>query len=625
MVIIMKNFFKLITISIISVFILLFFICLTAFILPLEPIGQSQHISIYDSNDQLMYETNFTKSTDWIDQEHIPQLIKESFIAIEDKRFYYHFGFDPIRITKSLINNITNNKIVAGGSTISQQYARSLFLNNEKTLTRKLKEAFYSIQLEMKYNKETILEGYLNTLYFGHGVYGINEASSYFFNLPLDQLNIAQISILISIINAPSLYSPILNYENCLKKQHSILYTLYKSKIINKSEYEDALNYKIVISPQKNEVKLDGYYKDSVLRQLESLGYLDSKYLKNGLQVKTYYDPNVQKILQKAIFDYIKSNLQISSIIMEPYTFKVLAIAGGTDYTTSQYNRALDAKRQVASTIKPLLYYLALENGFSPSTLFLSAPTTFQINEKETYSPNNFSHSYPNTNISMINAIALSDNIYAVKTHLFLGMNTLKDGLDMFGIKIKKIVPSSALGTPLISIYDLTKIYNTFASEGYYSEPKFISLITDNQGNILYQDKNKLPRILNQDSTLILNQLLRAPYDIKNSNQVKPTMYGFEPRATTAAKSGSTDFDCLVMGFNPLYTIGIRTGFDDNSKLIEFSDKAAAKKIFKQVFNELMINKKDVWYSLTNNIYEKKVNPITGLEDSNGSTYWFRK
>lgn len=591
---------------------------------PLALDEQRESITLYDINGNIFYESNFKKQMEWTSIEEIPQHIQDAFISVEDKRFYYHVGFDPIRMLKALATNLTKGGILQGGSTITQQYAKNLFLTNEQTITRKIEEFFYAARLEMQYSKEEILEGYLNTLYFGHGVYGIKQAAQYFFEKTMDQLTNAELAMLIGIPNGPSIYSPFLSMENAKARQQLILSILEDNKIISKEEKEVALQQEIQLSKKENTASsgIEEYYIASVIQELKNIPNLHSD---QPLHIYTYYDPNVQNKLQEAIQTYVSldNELEVAAVVMQPFSGNILAIAGGKDYTISQYNRALYSQRQVGSTIKPLLYYTALQEGFTPSSTFISQPTTFKIDAYSEYAPSNYLHKYPYKEISMINAISVSDNIYAVKTHLFLGETTLHNALLDFGITQSQPTPSEALGTVNMSIVELSKIYNTFASEGLYVEPAFISKVMDSD-NVVYERKIEPKRLLRRDETLVLNQMLTSSYDLKNITSSYPTMMGNVPTFTTGVKSGTSDWDALVVGFNPEYTIGIWNGFDDNRSLDkEYFD--VGKGIYKQLFNSLYENKESVWYQPSNNIEVKYVDPISGKESSDGSPYWFIK
>lgn len=584
---------------------------------------QRKNITIYDASGNIMYESNFKKNMQWTSINDIPKFIQDSFVSVEDKRFNYHAGFDPIRIMKALGTNIVNGDILQGGSTITQQYAKNLFLTNDQTISRKISEFFYSTRLEMQYSKQDILEGYLNTIYFGHGVYGVNAASHYFFDKKLSDLSIAETAMLIGIPNGPSIYSPFLNKDNAIKRQRLILSVLEHNGQITEKQKQEALTQPLVLSENDDIQKygIDEYYIDAVIQELDNLKVDLSK----EVHVYTYYDQNTQLALNNAIVKNVDMNdeLEISSVITQPFSGNILAMAGGKDYTISQYNRATHAERQIASTIKPLLYYCALQQGFTPATQFSSEPTQFPISENEKYAPSNYNNLYPYAKISMINAIGLSDNIYAVKTHLFLGEETLHNALLDFKIEQSKPNPSQALGTVSMSALELSGIYNTFASEGLYIKPAMISHITSNNKNV-YTRKVEPKRLLQRDETLILNQLLTSTYDIRNKSYTFPSLYGFEPKVPVAVKSGTSDWDSLVAGFNPEYTLSIWTGFDDN-RLLPKEYYSVSKNIFKDTFNALYKDREAIWYQPSDGIVEKKVNPITGNDDSNGSTYWFKK
>lgn len=627
----MKYLKKLFIILILGGYSAILLLYIFAYLLPIPNIGESERVQIYDINNNIFFESNFDKNSSWINIESIPEFVKKGFVTVEDRRFYSHYGLDPIRIVKSLIVNIRKGAIEEGGSTITQQYARNLFLDQSKTIVRKLKEAFYAIQIEMHYNKHQILEGYLNTLYFGHGIYGIQNASSYYFNKELAQLTPSEIALLVGVCNAPSYYSPYLNYEQARSKQLQTLYTFYEQGLLTLKEYELEKNTELVVINHNNdEIQPDysSFYKDCVIATLSRLGFLNENSLKQGLKVYTYYTPSISHKLNKAIHANLPkdSSLQVSGIVTQPYTGNILAIQGSTDYTSNQFNRALYSSRQIASTIKPLLYYLALESGFTPASSFISQPTTFRISELESYSPTNFNETYAYDSIPMVHALSVSDNIYAVKTHLFLGTETLYNALQSMGYKDTKNIASLALGTANMSVYELNQLYTIFASEGQFVELSFIDKITDQRGNILYQNSHDAKRILQRDTTLMINQLLRAPFDILNQGYTTPSLLGLEPLVITGAKSGTSDWDSWISGFNPDYSITIWNGYDDNSPLTTSKERRISRLIYRDVFN-MLYNKVEEgpWYSITDNLKAIKINPKTGKQDPQGSIYWFKR
>lgn len=615
----MKRIIKYLSIfSFITFFSLFIFFSCAKFI-PLDFTGKQEKITIYDVNQELIFESNFNKELHWVELEDYPDLVIDLILLIEDQRFYEHLGFDPIRIIKALINNIQAQKVVEGGSTISQQMAKNLFLTNEQTLSRKFSEIFVASQMEMQYSKEDILESYLNTLYFGHGIYGFHEASRFFFDQELKDCSIAQVTMMIGVINGPAIYSPYINYDASIDKTHTLLTYLKNVGYLNEKEYISSINENINLTEEKYEKSDSSYFIQAVLDEIHHKKLDTSK----GLSIYTSYDPNVQKALTNAIKKHAsKDECETSGVILNPDNGNILALCGGKNSTTSEYIRPLYSKRQVGSTIKPLLYYKALEMGFTPSTSFMSSPTNFQVDDTTVYSPINYAQKYPYRDISMINAIAVSDNIYAMKTHLFLGMETLAEALEMFDIKADPL-PSLALGTSEMTLLQLTTIYNTFASMGIYHKPTLIQAIYQ-EDQIVYDNNQEYKEVFNMDTTIILNQMLTSTFDLKNKTVTMPTLYNVQPNVKVAAKSGTSDFDSLIVGFNPEYTVGIWSGFDDGRTLKE-EYFHISKNVFKDTFNTLYENDVYAWYPMTHNIESKIVDPISGKEALLGSEYWYIK
>lgn len=610
----MKNLFKFIFYSLLLCMSMFVFLLIYAILTPIKV--NNEQIIIYDANNEIIYQS--TQSI-IMDIEDIDPFIIESLLVVEDQYYYEHLGFDPLRIAKAFYVNLSSVDIVQGASTITQQYAKNMFLSNEQTIIRKVKEIVYALQLEMHYSKDEILEGYLNTLYYGHGIYGFSNAAMFYFNCGLNELSIEEIALLIGIPNGPSIYSPYIDIENAYNKRNQILYTMYTSNLISKEEYEIASSSTIDLDSSTYESTTNtNYYVDAVLAQIS-----EEQYTGDILHVYTYYDAYAQSCLSNAISKNINdSNLQSSGIVISPYTSNIIALQGGNDYTLSSYNRAIYSQRQIASTIKPLIYYLALCSGFTPSTTFTSTNTTFTLEDGSTYHPENYNEVYPNKEISMIQAIATSDNIYAVKSLLYIGIDSLVDALQVFNIDSESNL-SIALGCVNTNILKLSEIYNTFASEGIYNAPSFISKV-ENESSILYERELENTQLLQHDETLIINQLLTSPFDNNANDTSLITMYAHIPEFSVAAKSGTSNWDTWCVGFNPYYTVGIWNGYDD-SQAIDSDYFEMSKSIWKETFDALMIDKEDVWYYPSSNIEELQVDPTTGTFNNSSSVYWYLK
>jgi len=523
MVINMKN---VLIISISFILISCFFIASLTILIPSPALDKTNYIELYDSNGERIYTELYEYESEYVDLELLNNYTYQAFISIEDKNFYKHNGFDIKRNIKSFFVNLFSMSIKQGASTISQQYARNTLLNNKRTLSRKIKEAFYTIQIERKYTKNQILEGYLNSLYFGHGLTGIDAASKFYFGKSPYDLTIAESAMLAGICNAPSIYSPKIDFKNANTRKERVLYQMFTQNYITDKQYQTALKEKINYNFNKLPQTNLNYYIDSVINELKELNLYSKENLRKGLKVYINIDYDLTIKINDLINKYKSTNkdTQISITIMEPFSNKILYITGGFDYNESSYNRAINSSRQIGSTIKPLLYSLALSNGFSPSTLLTSEETTFNIENFGTYSPKNSNNKYANSEIDMIQAIALSDNIYALKTLLLLGSENLVKLLNKFNIDNAEALPSIALGTVNTSLLKLTSIYNTFASLGTYYTPSFINKVTNYKDDVLYINQVNSKQILNESTTIILNQMLTSTFDSSLTSYSTPTM-----------------------------------------------------------------------------------------------------
>lgn len=596
-----------------------------AFLAGKPEIGIAQSLEMMDRNNETFYVSINDSTSKWVDLDQVSPYFIDALIDTEDQYFYWHPGFDLIGIARAAIIDLKNMNLNQGASTLTQQYVKNLFLTNEKSWTRKFKEAFLTMQVETHYSKDEILEGYINTVYFGHGCYGLEEASQYYFSQSSQTLNLNQASLLAGMVNGPELYSPIKNPELAKERQGVVLNAMKDNGHINALEYEQALASPIELNVQNqvDENTTEGYYIDYVKSELAKLGFDDEKYRSQGLKVYTTLDSDLQLKLSQTVNEYLgEEQLQSAVVCVKPYTSEVLALSGGNNYQESQYNRAIHAKRQIASTVKPLLYYDALASGMDPLTTFLSEKTTFQLTNKETYSPQNFNDAYPNSEITMINALATSDNIYAVKTHLFLGTNQLAQSLESFGFANVKDNASLALGTVDASILELVGLYNTFASEGSYIEPYCITRIENRNGDVLYTHQNDAKQKLNQDLCLVMNQMMTATFDASLVGYATPTMLSFKTDRTYAAKTGSSDWDSWVVGFNPEILVGVWTGYDDMT-LFPDEQKNVAREIFRDLTSSYMEGRDEIWYQPTANLVQVPINPVNGTLDPNGTVYWF--
>ena len=601
-----------------------FIICLVN-VIELDEINKPNIIEFYDKDENLIYTLNTEYEGEYILYENINPLLIDSFIVIEDKDFFNHSGLDLIRIISAFITNIKHNTIKQGASTISQQVARILYLNNEKSIKRKLKEAYLAIYIEEHYSKEKILELYLNGLYFGDNIYGIASASFFYFNKNQNELNLSECAYLASIINSPNTYLKEEKNESSLKRKDLVLSLLYRYNYITNEEYHNALNYELnIIKENKSNINSNlKYYIDSIIHILKEKYIYNKSNLLKGMKIYT----NLDFIIFKDVINTINkhqdelNNLECSIVILEPNTSNILMIQGGKNFELSNLNRAMFSYRQVGSLIKPLLYYLGLLNDFTPLTKLESKKTTFKIKGYGEYTPKNYNDVYPNREITLLEAIGTSDNIYAVKLGLHLGSENFKKAIEFFTENEVKAVPSLFLGSNEMTLLELACMYNTFASLGNYYYPSFYNKILDFNDNEISLKGNSYKTLLLKKLVTILNQALLSPFD-KNINKTnKPTMINYIPNVKYSAKSGSTNSDSYVIGYNPNYLIAVWTGSDEGN-LISMSP---TKSIFLDLANKLSKYKEEKWYEPSKNILVKKIDPITGIESNYGSIYYIAR
>ena len=608
---ILRIFFKLLIIFI-TLFIVgnlcLYIYCLAT---PKIEISRNQSYYLYDNNEELIF-NNYS----WLELNEISNYLIDATLSTEDKYFYKHIGFDYLRIAKAMFKNITSNSLSEGASTITQQYARNLYLNYDKTWKRKLEEALLAFELEVHYTKDEILEGYLNTINYG-GVYGIENAAQYYFNKSASELNLAESSMLAGIPQSPSNNSPLTNVENAKERQNIVLKLMVDNKKISKDEASLALKTELSYIGNINDEITSGklYFKDAVLNELKSINNIPNSLLETGgIKIYTTLDNHAQNELESSIKEKNMGDLQVSAMLMDPRSGEVLALVGGNNYNTSQFNRAINAKRQVGSTMKPFLYYTALENGFTAASSFTSEKTTFKFSNNKTYTPKNYNDKYANGPLSMGAAIAYSDNVYAVKTHLFLGEDKLVSISNRLGISGKlDAIPSLALGTEEISLFDMVNSYATFANLGKKINGHFIRKIEDNKGNILYEFKEEPINILNESLVYILNEMLTYTYDKDFIDYNYPTLISLLPKITNkyAIKSGTTNTDMWIIGYNNDAVLGVWTGYDDN-RVFSSDVTSFHKDIWIEPMEGYLKDKKSDWYLAPSNIVGVLVNPITG-------------
>ena len=592
-----------------------------AYLSPKLDLKTSGSLYLYDNKNDLVYQGS--RSNEWANLKDISDNLKNAVIAVEDKNFYNHHGFDYLRIAKAMLTNIKKKSIVQGASTISQQYIKNLYLDFDKTWKRKAEEAMLTLELEVHYDKDDILEGYLNTINYGQGNMGIVNASSYYFNKKPSELTLEEAIMLAGIPKNPAGYNPVSNYEASLKRAWVVAKSMLNNGYIDEDTYNNLFKEKLEIFGQtkNNNLQMIMYYQEAVLNELSNIKKIPASLINaGGLKIYTTLDLKEQTSLENNILsNKVDDELQVASVIVDPKTGAVKALTGGMNYAKSQYNRALKSKRQVGSTMKPFLYYAALENNMTMSSSFRSEETTFNLANGKTYAPQNAGNIYASKEITMAAALALSDNIYAVKTNLFLGVDKMIDVAKRTGINANlDEVASLPLGTSEINILDYATGYTTFASGGYQKELYFIEKIEDIDGNVLYEHEDKNRLVINPNYTYILNEMMTSTTNDAYVDYTTPTALNIASTLTHkyALKTGSTNTDYWIVGYNPDRLMMMWMGYDNN-KEVNGNVRNNAKKIWALTIEESLNSINTTWYETPKNVVAIPLDAVTGKTTNN--------
>ncbi len=604
----------------------LFAICLMgvliyAKVLGPPPLMVPQSTLYYSDDGTIIGESHNGQKRYWVDLDGISPHLINATLSIEDRNFYNHNGFDYKRIAGAAFADIKAMAKVQGASTISQQFARNLYLEHEKTWKRKLIEAFYTIRLEMSYSKQEILEGYLNTIYYGNGAYGIQAASQYYFGKDTAELTLGEASMLAGIPKGPSIYSPLANLEKAKSRQEVILAAMTENNTITEKQLESAKQEKLhfVGKHQHNALVTAPYFQDAVRQMLKRELQIDERTIElGGLKVYTTLDLEQQKIAEDLIATRMTddSDIQVGFVSMDPKSGYVKALVGGRDYTESPFNRVTQAVRQPGSTLKPLLYYAALEQGFTPVTKMYSTKTSFRFDDnREVYTPHNFNNQYAEGDITMAEALAVSDNVYAVKTHLFLGEQTLVETAKRFGLTTKMTeVPSLALGTSGVKVIEMANAYSLFANGGKQVEPVMIKRVENHKGDLIYERHKESKEVLRPDLAYVMTHMMTGMFDKKFNGYATVTGSSIlkDLTQTYAGKSGSTSGDRWMIGFTPQLVTAVWTGYDDGRELELTIDKNYAKKIWAQFMEKALEDKPAKPFKPTEGTVGIYIDPATG-------------
>nr|WP_245252532.1 PBP1A family penicillin-binding protein [Paenibacillus sediminis] len=543
-----------------------------------------------------------------------PDLINAT-LAVEDRNFYNHVGFDLKGLGRAVLVNLEHMNTVQGASTITQQLARNLYLSHEKTWSRKAKEAMYTIQLEMKYSKQDILQMYLNEIYYGHGAYGVEAASQLYFGKHAKDLTLAESAMLAGVPKGPTYYSPYNHMKNAKDRQKIVLSAMVQTGAITQAQANAAYNEILAFQPLDNRMVVDKapYFRDYVRSVvINDLGFDQSLLDHGGLNIYTTLDAQAQEAADQAVAAQMdsKSELEVALVSIDPRNGYIKALVGGKNYRTNQYNHVFATTRQPGSSFKPIMYLTALSSKkMTSASRFNSQPTLFHYdNNRKTYQPSNFGDKYLGE-IDMRQAIAASDNIYAVNTVMNIGVDQVIDMSRKLGIDSPlEAVPSLALGTSPVSPFEMAAAFSVISNEGKRVKPVAVLKITDATGNVLYEaPPAQSEQVVDPASAYVLTQLMESVFEGGGTGNRVASMI----KRPVAGKTGTTNTDGWLVGFTPELSTAVWVGYD-KGKTVTATDTRKAAPIFASYTEQALKNVPPKIFPIPDGVVSVYIDPTTG-------------
>lgn len=558
----------------------------------LESLKFKTATQVFDINGQLISKL-FEENRIVVSINNVSPYVQQAIIANEDSRFYKHLGIDPIGILRAVWVDIRRGEIVEGGSTITQQLAKNMFLTQEQTWIRKLKEALLALIIERKFSKQEILQAYLNQVYFGEGAYGIEAASQVYFGKHANELSLAESALLAGLPRGPNIYSPYIDSKAALERRNVVLNGMVKEGYISEAQANAAQAEAISLAGKKKRTVQASYFLDYVSNELVGR-YGANRVYKGGLKVYTTLD-----ITQQQIAETVLGENQGAVLAIDPRTGYIKAMVGGRNYIESQINRVITEVRQPGSAFKPFVYVTALINGMAANSIIVDEP--INING---YAPKNYDKKYKGS-ITLKKALRLSINIPAVKLGQQVGMEQVLNQAKAMGITT--IVPSdnnlaSAIGglTQGVNLMELTTAYTAFANGGVLSQPLAIIKVLDENDQVLEENHLVQKSVIQPDIAYVLTDMLKSV--LENGTGTAANI-----GRPAAGKTGTTDNyeTAWFIGYTPEILVGIYIGNDDR-KPVGISGSEVAG-LWGKMVSKILLNSPPTDFPVPNNI-------ITGIK-----------
>ena len=643
----------------------------------IEAYAPSMPTTIYDRNNNVI-DILFIESRDVVRLNELPPVVAEAFFAIEDKKFYEHHGIHTKRVIGALVANYKAGRTVQGASSITQQLAKNAFLTNERTLSRKIKEAIITLEIERRYTKDEILEKYLNEINFGSGLYGIKTAAKQYFKKDVSELSIAEAAMLAGIPNRPERYNPRRNLSTSIERSHLILREMRRDGRITEDQYEKAKNHQFIneenlpedFIPNENttvvynreredsvkypdftHIVVDYLLKNSGLvkresrankseEQLEEIRRteeLEEEKLRNliysgGLKIHTTLDIRMQDEAKKTFDEYSlfknRSYLNGGMVTIDPDNGHVISIVGGRDFKAGNFNRSTQAKRQVGSSFKPFLYFHAILNGMETTTVIEDSYFS-----QGNWTPRNFGGNYFD-NITLQNALDRSLNIVSIKLLRRVGIKNFQEFVEEINPSLQ--VPdnlTSALGSFEASPMDMATAFAIFSNGGYVVDPVFVTTVEDRNGNIIYTNEGRKEKKFDSIDTSVVTSMLSSSV-IRGSSARASVLTRDKKRIAQGGKTGTTNRNRTVwyVGITPDYVTAVYVGRDDNGPVSNITGGTGAAPLWKNYYQNLIdkgLYSPGEFSYLDNHLRNSElmrqyVDPVTGFLASGGREYIVR-
>ena len=539
---------------------------------------------VLDENDLLIDEF-FLEDRKMINIADVPKIVQYAFVAAEDSRFYKHRGVDLLSVFRALFKNVEAGKIVQGGSTITQQVAKLMYLTPERKYVRKLKEAILSYRIDKYLTKDEILHLYLNQIYLGHGTYGIESASTGYFGKSARELTLPEAALLAGLPKAPTTYSPFLNFNRAKQRQSYVLTRMQEEGFISKDQMNQAAAAPLNLRPMKPKDKVAAYFVEHVRRYVQEKYGADILY-KEGLTIYTTLNLPAQTAARDALMrgltemearnKYAKGLVQGALYCMDVKTGAIRAMVGGRDFAKSEFNRAVQSYRQPGSAFKPLIYTAAFDKGMNPSTRFVDSPVIMEDPSQPDglWKPKNFDEKFLGP-ITMRTALVQSRNVVTVKILQEIGIDYAISYAANLGIESPLAANLSlALGSAGVTLQEMVRAYGVLANGGIKVTPYFIRKIVDRTGNVFEETKPQSEQVIDPRIAFTTTYILQDVVESGTGRRVKSI------GRPVAGKTGTTNDvrDAWFIGFTPSLITGVWVGFDQEKSLggHEVGGRAAA-------------------------------------------------